>query len=207
MGRNGTRRTGDGGNGHGLGPSAFQATPAQASADTVLAPGDYEATIADPMLTGSVEVFQGDGTLRSVQLDAFAKVPFADLDSGVGTGEWDYGGGASVALAAGSTLLFGDVSYWTYGDLPDLVLEDGLSFGAGVGRPIGDRWWVMASFSGSQRIIDNVDPYASLTLAGSYLVGSDHSVSAGAGFGLTESAADVSLYLGWNVGLVGLAFP
>lgn len=197
------RKAGNGGNGVGSqhGSSGSGVPVLAAEVDSVAAPGDYETQIADPMVTGSVEVYRGDGAVRSLELEGFAKVPVADLDSGVGTGEWDYGAGTAVALAAGRTLVFGDLSYWRYGDLPDLELKDGLSFGAGIGRPIGDRWSVLASVSGSQEIIEGVDPYAAVTLAGGYLVGSAHSVNVGIGFGLTESAADVSLYMGWNVGL------
>jgi hypothetical protein len=173
------------------------------SGDSVAEPGDYQIEIADPTLGSSVEVLAGSGTLRSIELEAFAKVPVTSVESGVGTGEWDYGAGAAIVLATGGTLLLGDLTYWMYGDMPDLELKDGLSYGAGVGRSLGERWSVLAFLTGSQEIVDTIDPYAALTVSGNYAFGDGASVGAGLGVGLTEAAADVSLHLRWSIGLLG----
>jgi hypothetical protein len=173
------------------------------SGDSVAEPGDYQIEIADPTLGSSVEVLAGSGTLRSIELEAFAKVPVTSVESGVGTGEWDYGAGAAIVLATGGTLLLGDLTYWMYGDMPDLELKDGLSYGAGVGRSLGERWSVLALLTGSQEIVDTIDPYAALTVSGNYAFGDGASVGAGLGVGLTEAAADVSLHLRWSIGLLG----
>ena len=80
------------------------------------------------------------------------------MDSGFGTGEWDYGAGITVSRQAGSTLLLADLGYWVYGDLPDLELKDPLTFGVGLGRTLSDgRFSVHASVWGSTATVDGVD--------------------------------------------------
>ena len=169
--------------------------------DTVAGPGDYELDLADPLLSGTVELYRGWSLLRSVEITAAARAPIRSIDSGVGTGEWDVGGGASLALGFGRVLVFGDASYWRYGDLPDMELIDGMSYAAAVGFPIGSESSLMASYSGSERIIGTVDPYAMLTISGSRNVGEAKALTAGVGIGLSEASPHVSVFMGWRFGL------
>ncbi len=173
--------------------------------DTVLAPGPYETHLGDPSFGATVEVLQGRGTLRSVELGAWAKAPVASLESGVGTGAWDAGAGASLTLAAGRVLIFGDLGWWRYGDLPDMELRDGLVYGAAVGGPVGRRGSLLLSFSGADAVVEGVDAYASLSLMGGYEVAERLRLTVGIGGGLTESASAFTAFLGWRVGLRPLA--
>ena len=189
------------------GAAGFDAwTPGLAAAeavapDTVLAPGDYETHLGDPSFGATLTLVEGSGALRAVDLSGWAKAPLADLESGVGTGEWDVGAGASVTLGAGRLLMFGDVGYWRYGDLPDLELQDGFTYGAGVGTPVGERGSLMLSFSAAETLIEAVDAWADLSLLGGYRLGERTTLSAGVGVGLTEAGADASAFVGWRVGL------
>jgi hypothetical protein len=174
---------------------------ALAAGDSVVGPGSYVFNVADPSVSGAATVYQGWGMLRSVELTVAAKVPVQSLDSGIGTGEWDYGGGLAVTLGVGRVLFFGDASYWQYGDLPELELLDGMSYAAGVGVPVGERVSVMAAYSHTQQIIETVDPYTSLTVMGSRRVGATGALNAGLGMGLSEASPDFSFSLGWRLGL------
>ncbi|MEN8145233.1 MAG: hypothetical protein ABFS14_09810, partial [Gemmatimonadota bacterium] len=124
--------------------AAMSLTQSQLSSLVLFSHGDSAAVVfedeftthvADPTFDLSGEVHSSLGVVRSVRINAFAKAPLTDLDSGVGSGEWDYGLGSSIALGAGRSLLFVDVSYWWFGDLSDLELTDGLSYAAGVSVP------------------------------------------------------------------------
>lgn len=108
----------------------------------------------------------------------------------------------SVAGGNANVLLFADASYWKYGDMPDLVLEDGFSYGAGIGVSASDRLSLIASFYGMEAIVPTADSYASLALSAGYSVAPGRRLSLGAGFGLTEAASDFSLFLGWSASLV-----
>jgi hypothetical protein len=187
--------------GTGRGAGGMQSFSAALALDTITGPADYTLHVADPTFVLGIELLNGSGWLSSLEMTAGAKAPIASIESGIGTEAWDVGGGVSVAAGTRRVMLFADVTYWSYGDMPDLVLKDGLSYGAGVGVFATDRLSLIASFSGMERIIATADPYASIAAAGSYAVTDHGRMSLGAGFGLTESAADVSIFIGWSVAL------
>ncbi len=164
------------------------------------AAASYEAVLADPVIQGAVTAFQGFGFLRTLEIRTMAKAPVADPATGVGTGQWDVGGGLSVGFGAGRTFFFADASAWSPGDLPDLELKTYGTVSAGVGRPLGDRWSGLASLSVSTAMIDGIAPPASLGGGISYRVAEGRSMNVGASVGLTDSAADISVYFGWSIG-------
>ena len=160
--------------------------------------GAYEAVIGDPVIRASFNPYQGFGTLRFVEVQAMAKAPVADPTSGVGTGQWDAGAGVSAALGFGQTYIFGDAAFWNPGDMPDLALEPYATVSAGVGRPLSARLSGLASVSVSSPMIEGIA--APTTVGGglSYRIGDDRSLSLGASYGLTSSAPDISIYVGWS---------
>ena len=171
---------------------------------TVTEPGGTNVNVGDPFFSGTVELYQGLGFVRSLSVQAYAKAPIAPVSSGVSTGKWDFGGGASVALASGRTFFYGDASYWVLGDMPALELLDNVVYGVGVGRSSFDgRWSLAASASGSSEVIRNVTPPASAGLSLAYRQSALQSFTLGANAGLTESASKFSVSLGWRVQLFG----
>lgn len=164
---------------------------------------EYALEVGDPFFTAAARLYEGTGFVRSFQVQGSTKAPLRGLDSGVGTGEWDIGAGASAfASLAARTYVFMDLSYWWYGDLPELELVDGLSYGVGVSRTVLDaRGSLLLSFLGSDPIIDSLDRPASLGLGASYSTSPGRSVSGGFTVGLSESSPDFSVYVGWSVGI------
>jgi hypothetical protein len=186
--------TGGSGGGGGMGSGAMSRV---AYADA------FSLEVGDPLLSGALRLYEGTGFVRSVQIQGSSKPPLRGLESGVGTGEWDFGAGASAfASLATGTYLFADLSYWWYGDLPELELTDGLSYGLGISRAAFDsRGSILVSFLGADTIIETMERPMSLGLGASYSLESGQSVSGGLTFGLTESSPDFSVYAGWSVGL------
>ena len=191
---------GPGQGGHGqAGVVAADETP---TAQLVAAPGDYRVDVGDPLLQVGVALHDGGGILRTVGVHALAKAPLADVESGVGTGEWDYGAGVSVGLGGVRTFVLADVSYWIVGDMPDLPLRNPLSYAVSVGRSLGDgRWSVLGSVLGATTMIEGADAPVSVGLGVGFAPRSTHGFNLGVSVGLTESAADVSSFLGWRVAL------
>lgn len=200
-----TRR--DGGGRGGMGRSAglgfAGATDASAEpTDTVTFSDDFDAHLGDPFVQGSSQVFSGFGTLRSLRISGGVKLPLAGLESGVGTGQWDYTAGASLMVAVWDLYFFGDLSWWWFGDMPDLALEDGPSYGLAVGRPVfGSRGSVLLTFSGARSAIATVDAPAAVGLSLGYTVRDGRSLSVGGSAGLSESSPDLSVFLGWTLDL------
>ncbi len=178
---------------------------ADTSADslTVTGTGDYAVHMADPIFGGEIAVYEGTGAFRSLSLEAWAKAPVATVASGVGTGAWDFGAGASMTLGAKSAYFSASGTWWQLGDMPDLRLNDALMYAVAVGGTLGHGWSVMTSAAASTRIVDGTDPPASLSVMLSREVARGRSLSLSAGAGLTESAADYTIGFGWSATLFG----
>lgn len=169
---------------------------------TVTEPGGTTVHVGDPMFSGSMDVYTGTGMLRAMTVHAFAKAPMASVASGVSTGQWDFGGGASLALGSGQRFFFGDASYWVLGDMPALELLDNVVYGVGFGQSSADgKWSLLGSASGSSAVIRNVTPPVSAGFSLGYRPTSFQSLTWGLSFGLTESASKVATSLGWRVRL------
>ena len=170
---------------------------------SVAGTGSYEVNVGDPMFGASLTAYEGFGAVRSLGFDAYAKAPVASVQSGVSSGEWDYGAGASLALGVGETLVFANATWWVLGDMPDLALEDALFYSLALGHSLGDDWSLLASAAASTRIIAGSDPPASVNLSFSRRLTDGASISVGAGAGITETASDFSVSLGWITRLLG----
>lgn len=168
----------------------------------VLYRNEYTWSVGDPFLSASARLLESTGTLRALHAQVSAKAPLRDLDSGVGTGEWDWGAGGSATVAFGETYAFTDVMYWSYGDLAELELSDGVSYALGLSRAVlHGRGSVILSFLGSAPIIDTMDRPASVGVGALYSPRPGRSVSGGVAVGLSESSPDVSVYVGWSMRL------
>lgn len=169
---------------------------------TLVIQESWEAQVGDPLLWTVVNLHTGTGGLRSLSLQASAKPPLRSLESGVGTGAWDFGGGASFVLGAGRTLFLVDGSYWSFGDLPDLELAGSFLYSAGVSRPVLDfRGSVLLSLYGSTSIVETVAAPLTVGAAFLYSVAEGRSLTASAAVGLSEGSPDLSISLGWGVRL------
>ncbi len=181
--------------GGGMGPGAGM-SPADS---TVRFSEAYRVRAGDPFVRVGGDLIAGPGRLRSVRVTAGAKIPVTDLDAGVGTGEWDYTVGVSATASVGPVFLLGDLSYWWLGDLPELELRDGLSYGlSGAVVALADRGTLMVSLSGAHRLVETLDPPVSFGAALGYRLNGLWSVNGALSVGLTESASDLSLFVGWS---------
>lgn len=161
---------------------------------------EFAWAVGDPFFSASAGVYEGTGFLRSIRTQVSAKAPLRGIDSGVGTGEWDVGLGGSAFASLGGTFVFADVARWWFGDLPDLELRDGLTYGAGLSRSILDSSGsVMVSFFGASPLIESMERPASLALGLSYSPRVGRSLSGGLAAGLSESSPGLSVYAGWSL--------
>ena len=169
--------------------------------DSVQAPGSTSLELADPVVSGALQLLAPRGSFMGLDLTASVQIPVRALDSGVGTGETDFGVGLSASVGQQGVLFFADVGWWRYGDLPDLVLKDVVSYGVGVGKLFGTRVSGLVSVSGSTGVMDAVDPPAEVGGLLSIIVGEGKSVTVGGGFGLTEASPDLFVSLGSRITL------
>jgi hypothetical protein len=161
---------------------------------------EYTLAVGDPFLSASATIVEDRGILRSLRIQGSGKVPLRDLDSGVGTGAWDGGLGASALTGRGRFFVFADVMYWWFGDLPELEIDDGVTYGTGaMWAHSGGRASLSLSYFAGSRIIDTMDPPRSIGVGFGSIRSTGRSLSAGLLFGLSESAPDLSAYVGWSL--------
>lgn len=161
-----------------------------------------EVGVGDPTLRMAVELVPGERGPLSVTLSGTVKIPLADPDAGFGTGEWDGGAVLGLSRRMGEAFLFADVGYWVYGDMPGVELADPVTYAAGVGLvPGGGRVGLLASVSGSSRILEGTDPPLEVGLGLNFGLPGRRSLGATFSLGLTESSPDFSAGLGWTFGL------
>lgn len=153
---------------------------------------------ADPLVHGGVQLLRQGKARPSLSLTFDVKIPLADVESGFGTGEWDYAGGLALAKSVGTTFLFADISYWYLGDMPGAEFKNTLAFGAGVGRSLGGgRFGLLASLLGNTEVQEGAGAPVQASLGLSYLLDMRRSLMGSASLGLTESAPDISVSFGW----------
>ena len=206
-----TLRRRGGGPGGGSGPGGDASGPGGSVAGAVTDRGSIplrdtvtydEVGAGDPTLRLAVELLSGDRGALSVTLSGTVKAPLADPDAGFGTGEWDGGAVLGLSRRLGQAFLYADVGYWVYGDMPGVELADPVTYSAGVGLvPGGGRMGLLASVSGSSRILEGTDPPLELGLGVNFGFPERRSLGATISLGLTESSPDFSAGLGWSLGL------
>lgn len=190
--------------GPGATPRAVVAAAEEPAALTVTEPGSYHVEIGDPVLQLGVELAGGFGLVRTFSIHTLVKVPVAGIESGVGTGEWDYGAGIALGLGEGRTFVLADASYWVVGDLPDLRLRNTLTYSVSVGRSLGvGRWSVLGSVTGATSIVDRADAPLAVGVGVGYAPERSYGLVGGVSAGLSETSPDLSSYLGWRFVLGG----
>jgi len=169
---------------------------------TAVFEAQYEVQIGDPLLWASLNLHSGLGRLRSVSIQASTKPPLRALDSGVGTGEWDFGGGASLLAGLGGTLVLLDAAYWSFGDLEEQELKESFLYSAGVSWSVLDaRASILTSVFGATSIVDTMAPPLSAGASFLYSIAEGRSLSLTTAVGLSDASPDFSISLGCGVRL------
>lgn len=167
------------------------------SSDTV---SYTEANFGDPSLSGSVKIYNPGFGRTSVNGNFGLKFPVADPSSGFGTGAWDFGAGLSWSQrVADNSLLILSGMYWQLGDMDDLDFNNILSYSVAFGQNFQNgKWLATANFFGSTQIIEDIDPPLNAGGGLNFRASSNVNLNANLLFGLTESASDFSIGLGWS---------
>jgi len=158
---------------------------------------DYRVRLGDPLVSVSAVVLQG--ARLSASAGAAVKVPLAEAGD-VGTGKWD--GGVTLNVThhlRGPWFGAAGLAWWKLGDPEGFDLRDPL-LGSLMLTRLGDGNSVSMVASGSTPIADGLDA----PVSGGVRVARDlwgGSASLSAVLGMTDSAADFSLGLGWGVAL------
>ncbi len=158
----------------------------------------YRVALGDPIATVLWRAV--GGSRASVSLGAGAKAPVADTAT-FGTGAWDVGAIASLAITLGGWEFAGlDLSYWHLGDLPELEFVDPVTATVSVGRVFPRAWGGSLFLTAGT---PSIRGYDAPVLAGVSItrLGAGAAWGASVTAGLSDAVADVSAMLTWRVRL------
>lgn len=156
--------------------------------------------LGDPIARLDFDLVGSRGSPATLRGLLATKMPLAGLASGFGTGKWDFGAGLAAAGLANGTFLFADATYWALGDPATVNLRDIVSYGLGVGHSIANgRFGVLGSLIGATSVAAGIP--ASLQAGGSvnYRTVGGRDILVTVLTGLSRSAPDISLGVGWRV--------
>jgi len=159
------------------------------------------SSFSDPTLSMGIPLINSvtSNFATSLRLLGDLKIPLADPDQGYGTGAWDGGLGISLSQRVQSWFILLNMQYWWFGDMPDLKLNDALSYGGGIGKSFNKgKWLVLGSFNGMTRIISDTDPPLNVGGGISYSLSPKSMISGNVSFGLSDSSADFLVGAGWQ---------
>ncbi|MCU0640095.1 MAG: hypothetical protein MUF59_09550, partial [Candidatus Krumholzibacteria bacterium] len=156
--------------------------------------------VGDPSVRLDFDAIRSRGRIPSVSFFGQMKIPVADPADGLGTGEFDYSTGLSLAFPSGRNLILAEAAWWILGEMPDAELENPVSLNASLGRSFaGGRTMASLIFSGCTRIVPDTEPPMQAGAGFNILAGGGRAFGLSAMFGLTDSASDVSVSAGWTI--------
>jgi hypothetical protein len=120
------------------------------SSSSVSGPGDII------LRTGFIPFFENN-TLPQVRASLLVKTPTASFDDGLGTGEFDFGGGFDLSKWFGNIHLAGEALYTYQGKVDGLGLKNYLSYTGTVGYQVTDNIQPMFVIKGSTAPSDYSD--------------------------------------------------
>ena len=158
--------------------------------------------IGDVLAHAEARLLHERGPAPSVSLTGDLKMPLASVGMGFGTGKWDYAAGVALSKRWGGVFTFLNAAYWVLGDLPGLNFNNPIVYSAAVGRSIAaSPYSLLLSYFGSTRMISGQAPPSQIGLGLSRSLNYGSSLSITAAFGLTDTAPQFSLGLGWRFAL------
>lgn len=126
---------------------------------------DKEISIGDLYLNGRYNLMNQLNSNIDLYLKSYVKVPFADKNSGLGTGKFDYSLAMGVRKNIESFMFFAELGYLFLGDAPEINYKDPVTYNLGVGTFFtSQNFGLLLSYSGYSKVIDGYDPPAQLSL-------------------------------------------
>jgi hypothetical protein len=199
------RRPGKGGGGSGMGKASSFTSRVTSASDSIITLPDtasyQSSSFGDPTIYANINLFRSSSGYTSLQLNSNLKIPITDPANGYGTGEWDFGVGTSLSQRfLGNNYLYLDITKWWFGDMPDLELQDPISFSIGLSRSLAQgKWLLNTTLSGFTEIINDYEPPLNAGIGIGYFVSSKVALNSTFTMGLTESSSDAAIGLGWSV--------
>lgn len=160
----------------------------------VVLPGTGErrtdSGLGDLVLGAAYLVMVGPDAPFMLDLGGKVKLPTADEDKGLGTGETDYSLQAEAFKPMGAFTPFATLGYRSYGDPPDQELKNALYGSLGATYRYSAQTTVGGAYDFRERIVDGGARLSEISAFLSHRVRSDLRVQVYAVFGLADASPD-----------------
>lgn len=158
----------------------------------------------DPYLRVGALVYRDVFDRNSFGVFGTLKAPVADETQGFGTGEWDFGVGLSWSRLTPKNALYLELAYWSLGDPPDVTFKKPIAGEFTYGWVLSDpRYLIEATIWGRTETLEDVDGPLAIDLTLGRSLNGPHSVYFTLEAGLTESAPDFALIVGYRARIWG----
>lgn len=148
------------------------------------------AGLGDIVVKGRYYLVEDRGPFPEVSPFAKVKLPTADDDKGLGTGELDFGFGVELAKRFGSLTAFGDLGYTFIGDPPGINFRDKISGTVGVAYALTNRLTPSVALEWSRALVATADDPLDAVFGLDYKVTRDISLQYFVTVGLSDGSPD-----------------
>lgn len=137
--------------------------------------------------------------IPTIDLSVGIKLPTADTEKGLGTGEYDYTLGLTLTWILGKAeyYLYGD--YTWVGDMPDETFENVSCFGCGTEIDLSSIYTLMADLSGCTSLFEDGSPHYSFELGIKRKLFKNYFINGYGLIGFNEQSSDHGL--GLSIGM------
>ena len=152
-----------------------------------------ESGLGDVVAALSYTLYPSRPSLPVLELSGRIKLPTADEDEGLGTGETDYTLQADVSKRFGAFSSFATLGYRFLGDSSDLDLEDGFLASLGVGYRYSPRVSLGLAFDYREASTDGSDDARELVPYTSFRVSDRLTLGTYGVVGFSDASSDLAL--------------
>ncbi len=154
--------------------------------------------IGDTFINLAYNAVEEEATIPGVSLHTGVKIPTADEDKGLGTGEMDYQLGVSLNKTVGRWFLAGGLDYNILGDPDDYDVDNYFSGYTSVGTEVTPNMDVSLDLTAAQAATDVSDDSLALGIGANYYLEQYGMVTASVATGLTDGSPDYSVLVGYS---------
>lgn len=157
------------------------------------------AGLGDIVVRGRYYLVDDRGPFPGVSPFAKLKIPTADDDEGLGTGEFDFGFGVELYKGFDLLTVFGDVGYTFIGDPPGINFRDKISGSVGVAYALTERLTPSVALEWSRALVATADDPLDAVFGLDYKVSRDLSLQYFVTVGLSDGSPDFGFTVATSV--------
>lgn len=162
--------------------------------DSPLSSSTTDSGLGDIILRGRYYLVEEGSLAPLVALVGRIKFPTADADRGLGTGEFDGGGGVELTKSLGERWMgYLDAGYYLIGNPPGANFNNQWWYDVGVGYDLTDHLQMSLFYEEYRALVDEVNNARNVLLAADYRAGSGWHMTGALLVGLSNGAPNYGI--------------